>query len=69
MSTHVGTNIPQDDGRKSRDSEETMITNRSNHIPMSTHIATNMIAQMFVRIFFDQKSWMDITLQKVINLN
>ena len=36
----VGWNMPHDEGRKSRWSEVTMITKRSNHMPMLTKIET-----------------------------
>ncbi len=63
ISTGVGRNNAQLDGVKSRQSEVTIITNRSNHIPMFTKIQTTTIIHGVVRIFLNQKTCGIKTLQ------
>ncbi len=41
--------MPQDDGRKSRDSETGMMTKRSSHMPTFTNIATKNSQNVDVR--------------------
>src|SRR3989304_8843936 len=65
-STQVGIKIPQLDGRKSRCSEETMITNLSNHMPTLTNVATIIINQGVVRHFLNQNNCGATTLQKTM---
>ena len=65
-STGVGEKYAQLDGRKSRLSELTVITNRSNHMPMLTKIVTIHIAQGVQRIYLNQKTCGLITLQLTI---
>ncbi len=50
----VGRKSPHAEGRKSRFKDYTMITKRSNHIPMFTRIDTTNMTGMLVRIRFDQ---------------
>src|SRR5688572_32955621 len=59
----VGLKYPHDEGRKSRCSDVTMITNRSNHMPMLMTIETTKRIGMLVRAFLNQKIWGLITLQ------
>jgi hypothetical protein len=59
-------NLPQLLGRKSRDSEVTMITKRSNHMPTSTHTATNIRNGMLVRKRLNQNSCGVSTLQQIM---
>ena len=40
MSTQVGINRPQEEGRKSRCNPPTMMMKRSNHMPAFTHMQT-----------------------------
>ena len=49
MSTHVGPKSAQLLGRKSRVRLVMMMTNRSNHMPMLMHIATNITTNRFRR--------------------
>ena len=58
----VGRKYPQDDGKKSRLSDVTVITNRSNHIPMFTKIETIHIATKLVRNHLNQNNCGEITL-------
>src|SRR5580693_3890075 len=53
----VGRNRPQELGRKSRFSDRTMMTKRSNHIPMLMRIETTNITGMLVRKRLNQYSW------------
>src|SRR5262249_17884083 len=62
----VGRKYPHADGRKSRWSEVTMITNRSNHIPMLTKIDITKRIGMLVRAFLNQNTCGLITLQLII---
>src|SRR5215467_11920579 len=62
----VGLKYPHDEGRKSRCSDVTMITKRSNHIPMLTTIDRTNSAGMLVRIRLDQKNCGLMTLQLII---
>ena len=63
MSTHVGVKKSQLVGRKSFARLVTMITKRSNHMPMfTTRLSANMMG-MLVRIFLNQNSCGVITLQ------
>jgi hypothetical protein len=62
----VGVNMPHEDGKKSRLSDVTMMTKRSNHIPMLMMIETTNITGMFVRIFLNQKICGERTLQEII---
>src|SRR5262249_35837540 len=62
----VGRKYPHDDGRKSRLSEVTMITNRSNHIPMLTKMDITNRSGMLVRNFLNQNSCGQITLHEII---
>ena len=59
----VGMNIPQLEGRKSRCSDVTTITNRSNHIPTLTKIAIMNETQSDVRSFLNQNNCGVTTLQ------
>src|SRR6185369_16651008 len=61
----VGVKWPQDEGRKSRCSDVTMITNRSNHMPMLMTIDRTNRTGMLVRAFLNQKSCGLITLQLI----
>jgi hypothetical protein len=54
------------DGRKSWCSEVTMITKRSNHIPMLTKIEITNSATTLSRSFLNQKSCGTSTLQLII---
>src|SRR6478736_5506918 len=65
-SIQVGWYIAQLEGRKSRCSEVTIMTNRSNHIPTSTHSATAMVQKRLVRAFLNQKTCGLTTLQNII---
>src|SRR6476646_9134500 len=67
MSMMVGLKLPHDEGKKSRCSEVTMMTKRSNHMPMLMKMLITNITGMLVRSFFDQKSWGEITLQVIID--
>jgi hypothetical protein len=62
----VGLKYPQDDGRKSRCSDVTMITNRSNHMPMLMTIDATKRIGMLVRARLDQKICGVITLQVIM---
>src|SRR3954447_17629306 len=59
----VGVNMPHDDGRKSRWSDVTMMTKRSNHMPMLMKIDSTNSAARDERTFLSQKSCGRITLQ------
>lgn len=63
----VGENIAQEDGRKSLCSDVTMITNRSNHIPMFTKIEMMKVAVRLLLMLLNQKSCGVITLQVIID--
>jgi hypothetical protein len=66
MSTQVGVNTSQEEGRKSFARLVTMITNRSNHMPTFTsRLSTNMIG-IDVLIALNQKSCGVMTLQLTI---
>jgi len=52
----VGMNICQLDGRKSLDSEVTIITYLSNHIPMFTQITSRNKTGIVFLIFLNHKS-------------
>src|ERR1019366_464449 len=65
MSMIVGVNMPHDDGMKSRCSDVTMMTKRSNHMPMLIMMETTNMTAMFVRIFLNQKSCGMKTLQVI----
>ena len=54
ISTKVGENIVQLDGRKSLCKEVTIITNHSNHIPIFTKIDKIKVAIIFVLILYIQ---------------
>tara|TARA_B100001250_G_C19635240_1_gene715641 strand:+ start:666 stop:983 length:318 start_codon:yes stop_codon:yes gene_type:complete len=54
ISTNVGENIVHDEGRKSRCNEVTIITKRSNHIPILTNIDKMNVATNDVRILYIQ---------------
>ena len=62
MSTNVGLNMPQELGTKSRWSEVTMITNRSNHMPTLIMMVITNIAGMLRRTFLDHSDSGMITL-------
>src|SRR6185503_20364554 len=62
----VGVKYPQEDGRKSRCSDVTMMTNRSNHMPMLMTIDSANRMGMLVRAFLDQKTCGLITLQLIM---
>src|SRR6185436_9153716 len=62
----VGRYIPQLDGRKSRCSEVTMITKRSNHMPTLTSRETAKSTGTEVRSRFDHRSWGTKRLQVII---
>src|SRR4051812_22195016 len=68
-STHVGRYVHQLDGRKSRVSDVTMITNRSNHIPELANVAMMNTNHRFVRSRFDHMNCGAITLQDTIVQN
>jgi hypothetical protein len=55
--------VPHDDGRKSRWSEVTMMTKRSNHMPMLTKIETTKSTGMLVRRLLEPEHLRHITLQ------
>src|SRR5271170_593093 len=63
-STQVGQKLCQLDGTKSRVSEVTKISNRSNHMPMFPHTATTQSSNKLERSFFDQPICGAMTLQK-----
>src|SRR6266496_3062944 len=65
-STQVVTNMPHLLGRKLRCSDVRMMTKRSNHMPMFTHIATNITAARLLRSFLLHSSCGATTLQKVM---
>ncbi len=69
MSIGVGRYDHQLDGKKSRVSEVTMISNRSNHIPMFANIATVNTTARFVRIFLIHRICGEIALQKIMIQN
>ena len=54
-SNHDHAYIPQDDGRKSRWSDVTVMTKRSNHIPMFTKIETTNMIGIERRAHLNQK--------------
>tara|TARA_S200000501_G_scaffold365726_1_gene399545 strand:+ start:623 stop:940 length:318 start_codon:yes stop_codon:yes gene_type:complete len=54
ISINVGENIVHDDGRKSRCNEVTIITKRSNHIPIFTKIDRINVATKDVLILYIQ---------------
>ena len=58
--------MTQLDGRKSRCSEVTMITKRSNHMPMLTKIESTKSQASDERTFLNQKSCGTSTLQVTI---
>ena len=58
--------MPHDDGRKSRCSDVTMMTKRSNHMPMLTKIDTMKRTTMLVRAFLNQKTCGESTLHVII---
>jgi hypothetical protein len=66
QSTQVGRYMAHDDGRKSRCSEVTMMTKRSNHMPTLTKIEITQTRAVFSRIFLNQKSCGEITLQVIM---
>jgi hypothetical protein len=66
MSVSVGKNMCHSPGRKARCRLVTMITNRSNHMPMVTNSATTQITIGFWRSLRNQKTCGLITLQKII---
>ena len=66
MSTHVGWNMPQLDGRKSRAMEVTMMTKRSNHMPILTNWQMMNTQIRFRRQKRNQKNCGEITLQVII---
>src|SRR4051794_7348421 len=55
ISMMLGLNSHQLEGRKSRESDVTMMTKRSNHMPMLAKVATMKTMIRFVRAFFDQR--------------
>ena len=63
MSTQVGTNRSQLEGKKSLARLVTMITKRSNHMPTLTKRLRMNISGMLVRTFLNQKSCGVMTLQ------
>src|SRR4029077_12497840 len=65
-STQVGVYEFQLDGRKSRESDVTMMTKRSNHIPTLTQAATPKMTQGLLRARRDQNTWGAATLQDTI---
>ena len=58
----VGWYMPHDEGRKSRCSEVTMMTNRSSHIPTFVNIAQMNRATALVRTFLIHRNCGEITL-------
>ena len=62
----VGEKLPQLEGRKSRVSEVTAITKRSNHMPMFTKIDTTKSTAGLRRNFRIQNSWGLITLHETM---
>ena len=56
MSTTVGEEKPQLEGRKSRDKVVLAMTNRSNNMPTLTKMAMIHTNGVFSRIFLNQKS-------------
>ena len=62
----VGLKLPQFAGRKSRVRVVTMITKRSNHIPMLTKIEMMKRASGLRRILRNQKNCGEITLQETM---
>jgi hypothetical protein len=62
----VGLKYPHELGRKSRLKEVTVITNRSNHIPMFTKTQMTTIQNRDVRSFLNQNNCGEITLQETI---
>src|SRR4051812_43080344 len=66
MSTTVGKNMCHSPGRNARCSEVTMMTNRSNHIPMVTRKLITKTTNGLVRIFLNQKTCGESTLQLII---
>ncbi len=66
MSTAVGKNMPHSPGRKARCKLVTMMTKRSNHMPIVTRNETAKMAAGLVRNFRIQKTWGLTTLQKIM---
>src|ERR1700733_10455257 len=62
----VGRNSPHALGRKSRLSDDTMMTKRSNHMPMLMRIDTTNITGMLVRKRLNQNTCGERTLQEII---
>ena len=66
ISTNVGENIVQAEGKKSLCKDVTIITNLSNHIPILTKIESIKVATNEVLILEIQYNWGTITLQVII---
>src|SRR5690606_25646526 len=69
MSTHVGWNIAQLDGRESRCRLVMMITNRSNHIPTFTNMAHSSTPAQCCRTERIHSSCGPMQLQNTISQN
>src|SRR5437763_326906 len=69
MSMIVGLKSHQLDGRKSRDSDVTMITKRSNHMPMLAKNAAMKTTSRLVRIDLNHRICGATALQKIITQN
>ncbi len=66
ISTMDGEKYPQLDGRKSRASEVTMITKRSNHMPTLTKRQRIQTSVVLLRTALNQKNCGVITLQEIM---
>src|SRR6201987_5967515 len=66
ISINVGWYMFQVDGKNVRHNVGTIITKRSNHIPMFTTIDKINVATKLVRIFLNQNNCGDTTLQVII---
>src|SRR5262249_40499052 len=64
-SKRVGEYMPQLDGRKSRCKLTTMMRNRSSHMPVLITSDKTNTSGMLCRTRFDQKNWLQATLQKM----
>jgi len=63
ISQIVGLNMPQLEGKNVRCNPPTMMTKRSNHMPIFTRMETTNRAATLDRTFLGQSKWGVITLQ------